>query len=93
MNSKEIVKELLAAKDLAELSTGVEVKMHSQECRIYKSTHENCLGCLSISACVKMAGLLLATLSRDPAAKMQEVLDRDSMGDVDFDFNEEGYQL
>ena len=35
MNEIDIIKEHLAAKKIAEDNTGIEVKMHSAECRAY----------------------------------------------------------
>lgn len=84
-----IIQIELAAKELAEINTNTEVKMHSKECEIYRASHENCHGCQYELACNKMVGLLLATMTTKPQRQINRVLESDRPQELDFDFDDD----
>ena len=81
--TKDQVLERLAAKDLAEDNTGLEVKMHSEECVAFKNDHEDCTECPSHEACAKMVYLRYACMKDEPEEKIEEVLEAKSASDID----------
>ena len=88
MAQADVVRQELAAKSLAEINTGIKVKMYSPECEEWRTNHENCSDCPYELACSKMLGIGLAVFTNNPNDKIDEVLASQDISKIDFDFKD-----